>query len=106
MKATLMDNTADIMSEEGKPIPIKADAWGIVDIQDSGDGISQDAGLCVYIDLGSLSFEVSMTTQEVIEALARKRPILADADPNYMVTTTPIEDVEEGCGCPDVEDTY
>lgn len=72
MKASFLDQTADIFTSEAEAVPVRATAWGIVDIEP--DGVleeGQDAGIAVYIDLGAIAFEVSLTTDEVIKALAR-----------------------------------
>lgn len=115
MRATLIDQTADLMSEDALPVPVKADAWGLVDIEP--DDIlkeGQEAGLAVYIDLGAIGFEVSLTTDEVIKALARADSFKAEPDVD-LVRAEPINECDPSvpasvCGCEsdcmDVEDIY
>lgn len=67
MDAILIDNTKD---HQDYP-KVRTSAWGIVDIKTGPLDERQAAGICVYIDLDAVGFQVTIPVAEALMLLSR-----------------------------------
>lgn len=69
MEAYMLNMDDETLSEG---VPVRAAAWGLREIVDEGDGgMSQHAGISVFVDLGSVAFEVDIPLAEALACLFR-----------------------------------
>lgn len=86
MEAYMLDMTAELDDPKSEAIPVKAGAWGIIDIKDE-DGINQTAGISVFVDMGDIAFEVDVPVAEALACLFRATNSQQEAYVPFGTTT-------------------